>query len=124
MVPITQRLTREKTRCKNFVRVQARGGNRGALVWVALAGRRRVGRPAVGDDPAARLDARVQERGQADRAGVGDDTQAGTADPALVDLHGGREQHLPESTTAGHARLRAAKEALVDLDVPAQSVPA
>src|SRR5674476_1025766 len=69
---------------ENLVRVQAGGGNRGALVCVALAGRRRVGRPAVGDDPAARLEVRVQERGQADRAGVGDDTQAGTADPALV----------------------------------------
>src|SRR5664279_3708912 len=95
---------------ENLVRVQAGSGNRGALVRVALAGRRRVGRPAVGDDPAARLDVRVQERGQADRAGVGDDTQACTADPALVDLHGGREQHLPESTTAGHARFRATKE--------------
>src|SRR5450759_4692235 len=122
MVPITQRLAREKTRCtawQDLVRVQAGGGHRGALVWVTVPGGAGVGRPAVGDDPAARLDVRVQERGQADRAGVGDDTEASTADPALVDLHGGREQHLPERAAARHARFRATKEALVDIDIAA-----
>src|SRR5665811_2212120 len=122
MVPITQRLTREKTRCTaGRTSCACRPEAATEVPWCGypVPGGAGVGRPAVGDDPAARLDVRVQERGQADRAGVGDDTEASTADPALVDLHGGREQNLPESTTARHARFRAAKEALVDLDIAA-----
>jgi len=91
-------------------------------VLVPVPGGGRIGRPAIGDHAAARLDVGVQERAQADRAGVRDDTQAGSAEATLVELDSAREQHLAQRSAAGHARLRTTEEGLVDLHVATQPV--
>ena len=73
---------------------------------------------------AAGLDVGVQERGETDRAGVGDDAEPGPTEADFVELDSAREQHLPECSAARHARLGAAQERLIDLHVATQPVPA
>ena len=105
------------------MRLQTRGGDRRALVRVAVPGGLRVGRPSVGDDAASRLHVGIQGHREALRARIGDDAQPGSTEPPLLNLDGPREQHLPERATAGHAWLRTAEEALVNRDIATQPIP-
>ena len=103
---------------------QPRGSDRGAVVLVAAPRRWSVGRPAVGDDATSRLDVGVEERREALCARVGDEADPCAAESMVVDLHRGGEQDLPECSPSRHPGLWPAEVALVDLDVPVQTVTA